>query len=195
MGALTKSADTVYALRFITLLTTPWEETNAFKMGLIDDQGNKIKKPFTEKEKSAYNIFHRLVFNIKKLINKVPGGKSKIASYASALFLIKERSNMSDEHLDQILSECNVDHMDFLSEGLEHWFVTSDGMLSPGSYKLTVGDKMIFPTCEEFGRRGDKVLVEMDNYPVGNLFGLDIYEVIHTSTNQKIYVTAGEIKR
>ena len=195
MGALTKSADTVYALRFITLLTTPWEETNAFKMGLIDDQGKKIKKPFTEKEKSAYNIFHRLVFNIKKLINKVPGGKSKIASYASALYLIKEKSGMSDEQLDQILSECNVDHMDFLSEDTEHWYVTSDGMLSPGSYKLTVGDKMIFPTCEEFGRKGDKVLVEMDNYPVGSLFGLDIYEVIHTSTSQKIHVTAGEIKR
>ena len=88
MGVLTKSADTVYTMRFLTLLTTAWEDTNAFKLGLIDAEGKKLRKPQTEEEKSAYNLFHRLVFNIKKLINKAPGGKSKIASYAAGLLLL-----------------------------------------------------------------------------------------------------------
>ena len=192
MGALTKATDTVYTLRFLRLLTTAFEDTTAFKLGLIDDQGNKLKKPFTEKEKSAYNMFHRLVFNIKKLLAKVPGGSSKLASYASALFLIKEHLNLSDKSLEKILRECDMDPSDFLSESSQ-WFTTQDGMLSPGIYRLYEGGKMINSTGEEFGKKDDKVRVEMDTYPVYNLFGLDIYEVIHTPTNQKIYVTSGEL--
>lgn len=194
MGALSKSADLVYTLRFLTLLTTPWEETNAFKYGLIDDKGDKIKKPTTEKEKSAYNTFHRLVFNIKKLINKVPGGKSRIASYASALYLIKEKLNLSDKSLEKILREGEVDALDILGESTQ-WFCTRDGMLSPGMYKLEVSDKMINSTCEEFGKRFDAIRVESDCYPVTNLFGLDIFEVTHVATAQKLYVTAGELSK
>jgi hypothetical protein len=192
MGALTKATDTVYTLRFLRLLTTPWEETNAFKLGLIDNKGNKLKKPFTEKEKSSYNMFHRLVFNIKKLINKVPGGSSKIASYATALFLIKEHLNLSDKSLEKILKECEIDPSEFLNESSQ-WFTTKDGMLSPGIYRLSVESKMVNSTGDELCKKFDKVRVEMDTYPVANLFGLDIYEAIHTPTLQKIYVTAGEL--
>ena len=194
MGVLTKASDTVYTLRFLTLLTTPWEETNAFKMGLIDNKGKKLRKPTTEKEKSAYNMFHRLVFNIKKLINKVPGGSSKIASYASALYLIKEQLDLSDESLERILKECDLDLLDFLEES-NQWFITEDYMLSPGEYKLVVDHKVISQTVEEMTKKNDKVFVENNNYPVTNLFGVDIYEVIHTPTHQKIYVTAGELNR
>ena len=194
MGVLTKSADTVYTFRFLTLLTTPWEETTAFKLGLIDDQGKKIKKPFTEKEKSAYNLFHRLVFNIKKLINKAPGGSTKIASYAAALLLLKEHLNLSDETLEKLLDEIGIEHVDFLEES-NQWYVTQDFMLSPGEYKLAVDNKVITSTVEEMTKKNDKILVGENNYPVTNLFGVDIYEVIHTPTHQKIYVTAGELNR
>ena len=54
---------------------------------------------------------------------------------------------------------------------------------------------MVNSTGEELGKKNDKVRVEMDTYPVANLFGLDIYEAIHTPTRQKIYVTAGELLR
>ena len=192
MGVLTKAADTVYTLRFLRLLTTPWEETNAYKEGLIDDEGNKLRKPVTEKDKSVYNMFHRLVFNIKKLINKVPGGKSKLASYASALYLIKEHLNLSDKSIEKILKECDITPSDFLNESTR-WFTTADGMLSPGVYRLSEGGKAINSTGEEFGKKDDMVRVEEDCYPTSNLFGLDIYEVIHTPTRQKMYVTAGEL--
>jgi hypothetical protein len=192
MGVLTKATDTVYTLRFLRLLTTPFEETNAYKEGLIDDEGNKLKKPFTEKEKSVYNMFHRLVFNIKKLLAKVPGGKSKLASYASALYLVKEHLNLSDKSIEKILRECQICPSDFLSESTR-WFTTADGMLSPGVYRLAEGAKMVNSTGEEFGKKDDMIRVEEDCYPVSTLFGLDIYEVIHTPTHQKIYVTAGEL--
>ena len=194
MGILSKSTDLVYTFRFLRLLTTKWEDTNAFKLGLIDDTGKKLKKPQTTEEKSAYNLFHRLVYNVKKLINKVPGGKSKIASYAAALLLLKENYSLSDASLEKIVTESGIDILDFLSEDTA-WYKTPDGMLSPGIYKLDVDDKMVNSTCEEFANRKDKVRVPADCYPADNLFGLDIYEVIHIPTDQKIYVTAGEITK
>ena len=194
MGVLTKSADTVYTMRFLTLLTTAWEDTNAFKLGLIDKEGKKLRKPQTEEEKSAYNLFHRLVFNIKKLINKAPGGSSKIASYAAGLFLLKEHLNLSDETLERLLDEMGIEHTDYLEES-NQWYVTQDYMLSPGTYKLAVNNKVLASSVEEMTKKNDKILVEENNYPVTNLFGVDIYEVIHTPTHQKIYVTAGELSR
>jgi len=194
MGLLSKSADLVYTLRFLRLLTTAWEDTKAFKLGLIDDQGKKIRKPKTTEEKSAYNLFHRLVYNIKKLINKVPGGKTKFASYASALLLLREHFDLSDENMQQILEALDIKDEECLGESAV-WYQTEDGMLSPGTYKLTVDDKMINTTLEEFGKKNDKVVVEMNNYPVDNIIGLDIYEVIHSSTRQKMYVTAGELTK
>ena len=93
MGFL-KGPDFFYALRFLRLLTTKWERTTAYKLGLIDKKGKVLKKPENDKEKAAYNIFHRLVFNIKRLINKLPFGKSALASYLGALFLIKEHTGI-----------------------------------------------------------------------------------------------------
>ena len=194
MGVLSRSGDLVYTLRFLRLLTTAWEDTNAFKLGLIDDTGKKLKKPKTEEEKSAYNLFHRLVYNMKKLINKVPGGKSKFASYASALLLLREHFDLSDDNMQQILDALDIKDEECLGESTV-WYQTKDGMLSPGTYKLTVEDKMINSTLEEFGKKNDKVLVEMNTYPVDNLLGFDIYEVIHSSTGQKMYVTAGELSK
>jgi hypothetical protein len=194
MGILTSSADLVYTLRFLTLLTTPWESTNAFKLGLIDDQGDKIKKPKTSEEKSAYNTFHRLVFNIKKLINKVPGGKSKIASYASALYLIKENAELSDEAIEKIIDELDIDPFDMLEEST--WFVAEGRMLTPGEYKLSIhSPKLLNQSVEEMCKAGDKVLVSIDTYPKKTICGIDIYEVTHGPTNKSVYVTAGELVR
>ena len=194
MGILSRSGDLVYTMRFLKLLTTAWEDTNAFKLGLIDNTGKKLKKPKTEEEKSAYNLFHRLVYNIKKLINKVPGGKSKFASYASALLLLREHFDLTDDNMQQIIDALDIKDEDCLGESTV-WYQTKDGMLSPGTYKLDVEDKMINTTLEEFGKKNDKIVVEMNSYPVDNLIGFDIYEVIHSSTGQKMYVTAGELSK
>ena len=79
--------------KFIRLLVTPFDKTDAFKLGIIDDKGNYLKKQKdleTKQEKLASNIFTRLVFNIKKLLAKVPGGSSRLGSFAAALYLIRD---------------------------------------------------------------------------------------------------------
>ena len=99
--------DLFVAYRFIRILTTPFEKTDAFKLGIIDDKGNRIKKekstkpavPLNTSElKNAYTILHKLVFNIKKIFAKVPGVKTKVGTYAAALFLLKDtfKENFED---------------------------------------------------------------------------------------------------
>lgn len=193
MGILSKTGDLVYTLRFLRLLTTRFEDTNAFKLGLIDKDGNKLKKAETSAEKDSYNTFHRLAFNLKKLIGKVPGGKSSLASYASALFLIKENLDLGDDSIQRIVEECSLDLLADLQES-DQWFLAKDGMLSPGKYTLKTS-KVINSTIEEVCKSGDTVVAGDESYPVGNLFGLDVFEVVHESTNQKVFVCAQEIER
>ena len=193
MGILTKSADLVYTLRFLRLLTTKFEDTTAYKLGIIDKDGKKLKKPETNAEKSAYNTFHRLVFNIKKLLAKAPGGSSKIASYAAALFLLKENYNLSDGSIEKIVEACALDPLEGLSEGSQ-WFVAQDGSLSAGVYTLAV-DHMVPATCEELCKSGDKVMVEDNCQPVDHILGYDIFEATHIRSKQKIFVTVGELRR
>ena len=137
MGLLTRTTDTVYAFRFLRLLTTPWTKTGAYKMGLIDDNGKVIRKPETSEEKSKYNIFHKLVFNIKRMLNVLPFGKTTIASYLAALYLIKEKTGVSDRALAKILREATG--LDPRAIQLEEsfWYVTEDNTLRPGTYTLT----------------------------------------------------------
>ena len=68
-GAVSRVADLFYAFRFLRLLTMPWEKTAAFKLDLIDKDGKRLKavKVETPGLKSAYTVFHRLVFNIKRI--------------------------------------------------------------------------------------------------------------------------------
>ena len=97
-----RGVDTVIVFRVLKLLTTPWKEQAAFKEGLIDEKGKRTKKkPSTSKEKDAYTLLHRLIFNLKRIMEMIPFGKTKIASYAAALFLIKEHTGLKGSQLDK----------------------------------------------------------------------------------------------
>lgn len=193
MSIIKRAGDLVYTLRFLRLLTMDFVDTKAYQLGLIDEKGNRIKsaKINSSEERDAYTPFHRLVWNIKKLIAKVPGGGSKLATYASALYLIKEKYGVSTSRIQEgvITLDENV-NMEYTNE----WFVLEDGRLSPGSYKVT-NEKVLNSTCEEVVKAKDWVRVSKDCYPVGDIFGINVYEAVHVKTNQKIYVTISELLR
>ena len=181
--------DTFYAIRFLKLLVTDWEDTEAFKLGLIDDKGKKLRRPVGD-EKDAYTIFHRLVFNIKRLLPR-QAMASKLSSYAAAVYLVKEHYNVSDDDLFTI-----IDHA---TEGFEEdaitesWFAPRDHLL-PGTYTLT--NTIAHPTTlEMIGNVGSEVLVSESVEPVDTIFGSYIYPVKHINTNQTIYVTIGDLTR
>ena len=186
MGILKRAGDLVYTFRFLKLLTTDFKNTEAFKLGIIDEKGKKLRKPESSEDKSAYTPFNRLVYNIKKLI---PGGK--LGSYASALYMIKEHFSISENKIQEALQEVGVDHLDLLTEGSQ-WFILEDGRLSPGQYKVST-DKLLNVSMDEMVRRKDTVIADEECYPVGNIFGIDVYEMTHRNTNQKVYATVEEL--
>ena len=108
-----RAIDLFVTYRFIKLLVTPFEKTEAYKLGIIDKNGARILPPpvrgvkqtkpkplLTSAEKNAYTILHKLVFNIKKIFGKVPGLRTKLGTYAAALFLLKDTFKESVDHTD-----------------------------------------------------------------------------------------------
>jgi hypothetical protein len=87
---------------FIRKLVTPFDQWEAYKLGIIDEKGNILikRKDFLKKsQRDAFGIFDLMILNIKKLLAKVPGGQTRLASYAAALFLIKEWQHFSENSL------------------------------------------------------------------------------------------------
>jgi len=193
MGIVSRAADVYYTYRFIRTLVTPWEELDAYKLGLIDGNGNNLKKPSTSEEKDSYTVFFRLVFNIKRILEKLPFGKSRISSYAAALFLLKEQTNMSDEQLAHAFAEAGIEIDDLLAEE-NAWHVQSNDTLSPGVFKLA--QDIASPlTGEMIARRGTTVLVDEGTKPSGLVLGESIYKIKHVQTKQDIYVSSGDLLR
>jgi len=193
MGLVKRAADLTYTFRFIRMLVMKWENWDAYKLGIIDENGkrNKDTKLDSDEKKSAYTPFIRLAANVKRLLNKIPGGGSKLGSFAAALYLIKERYSLSDRQLGKILRECGVDASGLLAEE-NQWFVLEDRQLSPGIYRVT-NPKLLNHSCEEMVWAKDQIRIEEDSYPVGDVFGIDIYEATHVKTNQKVFISINEI--
>ena len=114
-----RAFDTFLTYRIISTLVTDWKDQPAFEHGIIDEKGKLLKKSNTLKtkdEKDSYTLFHRLVFNLKRLIQKLPGGSSKLASYTAGLFLIKEEIDV-----ERLLNEGEA----YVEEILQDWGSTT----------------------------------------------------------------------
>ncbi len=190
MAIVYRAADLYYTYRFLKVLTTPFDETEAFKLGLSDAKGVSQRKAKTSEEKDAYTVFFSLAFNFKRILEKLPFGKSRLSSYAAALFLLREHTDMSEEELQDIMSKMEID---FTSDLEENYFI-KDNQLFPGVYILN--QDVISPkTAELIARSGTKVSVSEGTMPLGYMFEMPIYEVRHLVTKQMVYVTAGDLYR
>ena len=96
MGILAGIGNIYFVYQFLKKLVTPFNKTDAFKLGIIDEKGKILKRRRDlegDEEKDAYNLSDTLVWNLKKILGKIPLGKSRLASYAAALWLIKEQQD------------------------------------------------------------------------------------------------------
>lgn len=90
---MSRIVDNLIAYKVLKMLVTNFTDTEAFKLGIIDAKGKNLRKANTFKtsdERDAYTFLNRLVFNMKKIINKLPGGENKTKSLVAALWLVKE---------------------------------------------------------------------------------------------------------
>ena len=200
-----RAIDLFVTYRFLRLLTTPFEKTDAYKFGIIDDKGNRIKKPNSSKPavelntaelKNSYTILHKLVFNIKKLFAKVPGLRTKVGTYAAALFLLKdtfreqvEDPDMFEKQFMKYLKENDVEFDNSISEE-----VIGFGEILPKGEYVLVNDILNKEEEELSAKKGDKVIAFDDEPPIDTVLGVEIFPVIHDKTKEKIYVSLEDIK-
>ena len=198
MGILKSAADVVYTIRFLKLLVTPFEDTPAFKAGIIDEKGNRRKDFNTdsmddrEAYREHYTSFHRLVYNLKKIMAKAPGGSSIVARYGAALALIKEHGDLSDRGVKKIHAETGVDVMDFLLESQSKWYLMKDGNLGPGVYRMqhdTLTDQ-----AEDIVHKDDQIRVVENNH-IDDILGIAIYEGVHIKTKRRVLFSANEVRK
>tara|TARA_B100000424_G_scaffold54144_1_gene38900 strand:- start:1894 stop:2499 length:606 start_codon:yes stop_codon:yes gene_type:complete len=199
-----RAIDLFVTYRFIKLLVTPFNKTEAFELGIIDEDGNRQLEPGTNKpttlrtidEKNAYTILHKLVFNIKKIFAKVPGLRTKLGTYAAALFLLKDTFKESVDDPDvfekefmKYLKENGIEIDDSINEEV----IGFGEVLPKGEYTL-VNDILNKEEEELTAKAGDKVEAYDDEPPVDTVLGVEIFPVVHVKSKQKIYVSLEDIK-
>lgn len=115
-GGTSRAVDIYIIYKFIKYLTLPFEDWEAYKLGIINDQGKVIKKSRkTKDEKNNYTLFHRLVRNLKVMLEKIPGGKSKLGKAAAAYFLLREeliKMGGKQEQIDEAFSKHLKENLD-----------------------------------------------------------------------------------
>jgi hypothetical protein len=152
---MSRIIDNIIAYRVLSMLVTPFPETTAFKFGIIDKTGKKLRDPKTEEEKDSYDYLSRLVFNLKKLLNKLPGGDTKFKNIVAALFLIKEHYELETDidfieesklesllDLNIILAEETVLVQLFMEEG-EGGAITGQGQVTAATGPTNVAGKNV----------------------------------------------------
>jgi hypothetical protein len=200
-----RAIDLFVTYRFLKILTTPFEKMDAYKYGIIDEKGNRIKKPSSTKPavelsttelKNSYTILHKLVFNIKKIFGKVPGLRTKVGTYAAALFLLKDTfkesvddPDMFEKEFMKYLKENNIEFDDSISEEV----IGFGEVLPKGNYVL-VNDILNKEEEELSAKRGDKVIAYEDEAPVDTILGVEIFPVVHVASQEKIYISLEDIK-
>ena len=201
-----RAIDLFVTYRFLKILVTPFEKQEAYKLGIIDKDGNRILEPGTtnkptvlrtSKEQNAYTVLHKLVFNIKKIFGKVPGLRTKLGTYAAALFLLKDTfkesvdPEMWEHQLMKYIKENNIELDNTISEEV----TLDNGQLPKGIYKLVNditfdAEDVDSPDALE----GDEVQVFDAVSPTDTVLGVEIFPVIHIPTQTKIFVSAEDIK-
>ena len=199
-----RAVDLFVTYRFLKLLTTPFEKTDAFKLGIIDKDGHRIKLPKSTKPavelttselKNSYTILHKLIFNIKKLFAKVPGLRTKVGTYAAALFLLKdtfrehvEDPDMFEKEFIKYLKENKIE----LDREISEEVIGFGEVLPKGEYVLK-NDILNKEEEELTAKKGDKVIAFADESPVDTVLGVEIFPVVHMKTQEKIYVSLEDI--
>ena len=185
-----RGVDTVIVFRVLKLLTTPWKEQAAFKEGLIDEKGKRTKKkPSTSKEKDAYTLLHRLIFNLKRIMEMIPFGKTKIASYAAALFLIKEHTGLKGSQLDKEVFKYLKETGQLEDELLEE-FVPINKLQNEKTYILT---RRMMIDEENDAERGDTI-IHSGAKPSGKIYGVSVFKMYNVDKEAMMYCTGHDLR-
>ena len=191
---MSRAIDLFVTYRFLKLLVTPWKKQEAYKQGIIDDKGKALKKArdlATEAERESFTLLHRLVFNCKRIMGKIPFVRSQLGTYATALFLLKEHykiENLPEGEINKFLMENKLVSFD---NNISEEVIGFGNMLPMGEYKLK--DQVTGDDDEIDAQKGDIVTALEDTPPSDRILGVDVFPVIHKKSNKIIYVSLEDI--
>lgn len=93
---------------FVNAINTPIIETQAYKLGIVDSNGCKVRQPVTIEEKNACSPLDMYIFKLKRLV-----GESKLHLLSSSVLLenkqavfnekIYEIEQKSQVHINQVI--------------------------------------------------------------------------------------------
>ena len=113
---MSRTIDFLISYKVVKGLITPFNKTKAFELGIIDEKGVVLKKSKelrTVKEREAYTVLDRFVFNLKKIMQKVGlGGRLGSFAATTALFIkenenFKQHKSLIESTVVQYLKETN----------------------------------------------------------------------------------------
>jgi len=80
-------------------LFKPFKSWDAYKLGIIDKNGVKIRDPETSKEKDAWSLLNRLLAKIKRMFVK----HKLIGSLLTFYVLLKEDASIQDDSVEMLV--------------------------------------------------------------------------------------------
>lgn len=107
---MSRFVDAVVAYRILRLLATPIERSDAYKLGIVDKDGKKIKDPNTSQELDSYSLLQRFVFKVQRALVKSPDRNAKrLLTFAAALAILREYKETDEEHVEELLEVFMLD--------------------------------------------------------------------------------------
>lgn len=190
--AFNKTIDALIAFRIVKILVQDWVDMDAYRLGIIDKEGNALKKTRelkTVEEKKAYTKFHVIMFKLKKILEKLPFGKTKLGSLAVALMLLKEETNTRDIKLVESVIWNGTEGSETkksLNTLCEQAIMDVDCSLK-GSYTLK---EETYSITGETIEAGCEISIKRK---AGNIFGIGVYEA-KTEDGLTIFVSKDTVE-
>lgn len=196
---MNRVTDLFASYRFIKLLVTDFKKLPGYKLGIFDENGNRIVNPETgkpdklesSKEKNAYTVFHKLVFNIRRILKKIPLIGTTLGSYATALYLLKDTFKESAD-LENIFLDYLHENHDIKSNLFESNEIQT---LSKGTYKLK--NDVMYKTEQndyEYIQNESLVYNIKNQEPIDVVMGIEIFEVFDSEDN-RIFVSLKDLEK
>lgn len=98
---MSRTVDALIVYRILRLFATKIEDFDAYKFGIIDADGKKLRNPKTEDERNSWTLLTRFVIKVKKALLKSPDMNSRrLLTFAAAIAILREHKENAEENLD-----------------------------------------------------------------------------------------------
>ena len=134
---MSRLTDAYVTYRIIRMLATPIENSDAYKLGIVNAEGKKIKNPTTPSEKDAYSLLQRFIFKVQRALVKSPDRNAKrLLTVAAALSILREHDETTletytEQDIEALLDMYETDEsVERQSKLLEHNVISFNTFLS-----------------------------------------------------------------